>query len=69
MTQDVDVVVGLSAARRDFQDAQRQLSSGSEAARTRYARAAHELEVAERRAHRLSLESRWRAKSWGFAKN
>jgi len=67
MTQDVDVVVGLSAARQELLDAQRQLSLGGEAARTRYARAAHELEVAERRAHRLSLESRWRNRSWGVA--
>lgn len=67
MTQDVDVVVGLSAARQELVEAQRQLSRGGEAARTRYARAAHELEVAERRAHRLGMESRWRARSWGFA--
>ena len=69
MTQDVDGVVGLSAARRDFQDAQRQLSKGGEAARTRYARAMHELEVAERRANRLSLESRWRNRSWGLVRS
>jgi len=62
---EADSLVGLSAARREHADALRHLSDGGQAARTRYVRASHELEVAERRAHRLSLESRWRPKSWG----
>lgn len=62
---EADSLVGLSAARREMAEAMRNLPVGGEAARTRYARASHELEVAERRAHRLSLESRWRPRSWG----
>lgn len=54
----------LSAVRHEMEEASRGLSAGTDAARTRYERAARELEVAERRAHRLSLESRWRARSW-----
>ena len=50
-------------------EAERGLAAGTDAARARYARAMHELEVAERRAHRLSLESRWRSRSWGTARN
>jgi hypothetical protein len=48
----------LLSARQELVDAERGLSAGTEAARTRYARAVHEAEVAERRAHRLELESR-----------
>lgn len=61
----VDELVGLSAARREHAAAAKQLSTGSESARIRFARASHELEVAERRAHRLGLDHRWRARSWG----
>lgn len=61
----VDELVGLSAARREHAAAAKQLSTGSESARIRFARASHELEVAERRAYRLGLDHRWRARSWG----
>lgn len=61
----VDELVGLSAARRELAAAAQQLSTNSESARTRFARAFHELEVAERRAHRLGLDRRWRTRSWG----
>jgi len=65
VSSEADSLVGLSAARRELAEAMHHLAQGGEAARTRFVRASHELEVAERRAHRLSLESRWRPRSWG----
>lgn len=56
--------VELAAVRHEMVEAERGLAAGTDAARTRYARASHELEVAERRANRLALESRWRDRSW-----
>ena len=56
----------LSAARQELADAERGLLEGTEAARTRYARALHEADMAERRALRLSRESTWGASGQGL---
>jgi hypothetical protein len=53
----------LRAARQELAEAERGLADGTEAARTRYARALHEADLAEHRAHRLSSQQRrsgWR---------
>jgi hypothetical protein len=44
----------LREARRELSEAEQGLASGTEAARTRYARALHEAEIAEQHAHRAS---------------
>ncbi|MCI0569845.1 MAG: hypothetical protein L0Y66_03770 [Myxococcaceae bacterium] len=67
MSGSIESAVELNAVRHEMQEAERGLAAGTEAARSRYARAIHELEVAERRAWRLSLESRWRPRSWRTA--
>jgi Domain of unknown function (DUF4398) len=53
----------LRAARQELAEAERGLADGTEAARTRYARALHEADLAEHRAQRLSSQQRrsgWR---------
>ena len=57
----------LRAARRELAEAERGLSQGGEAARTRYARALYEAEMAERRATRLSHQRSWLHESWRLA--
>ncbi|WP_257447034.1 hypothetical protein [Archangium lipolyticum] len=54
----------LRAARQELADAERGLRDGSEASRTRYARALHEADLAERRAARLSRERGWQNEGW-----
>ncbi|OJH39059.1 hypothetical protein BON30_22560 [Cystobacter ferrugineus] len=46
----------LRAARRELAAAERELRANTEAARTRYARALHEADLAERRAARQARE-------------
>lgn len=46
----------LRAARLELADAERGLMENTEAARTRYARAVHEAELAERRAASVALQ-------------
>jgi hypothetical protein len=57
----------LRAARRELTEAERDLARGGEAARTRYARALYEAEMAERRATRLSRQRSWLNESWRLA--
>jgi hypothetical protein len=64
MSATLETDTELNAVRHELEEAERGLSAGTDAARARYARAVHELEVAERRAYRLGLESRWRSRSW-----
>jgi hypothetical protein len=57
----------LRAARGELVEAERGLEAGTEAARTRYARALHEADLAERRAQRLSRQRSWYAEGWRLA--
>jgi hypothetical protein len=57
----------LCAARRELAEAERGLKAGTEAARTRYARALHEADLAEHRAARLSRQRSWLTESWRLA--
>jgi hypothetical protein len=57
----------LKAARRELAEAERGLKTGTEAARTRYARALHEADLAEHRAARLSRQRSWLSESWRLA--
>jgi hypothetical protein len=54
----------LRAARRELADAEKDLKEGTEAAKTRYARALHEADLAEHRATRLSRQRSWLSESW-----
>jgi hypothetical protein len=57
----------LYAARRELAEAERCLHENTEAARTRYARAVHEAELAERMAARMSRQRSWLDESWRLA--
>jgi hypothetical protein len=57
----------LREARRELAEAERGLKDGTEAARTRYARALHEADLAEHRAARLSRQRSWVDESWRLA--
>ncbi|AKJ04394.1 hypothetical protein ATI61_101516 [Archangium gephyra] len=57
----------LYAARRELAEAERCLRENTEAARTRYARAVHEAELAERMAARMSRQRSWLDESWRLA--
>jgi hypothetical protein len=57
----------LHAARRELAEAERGLRAGTEAARTRYARALHEADLAEHRAAHLSRQRSWLSESWRLA--
>jgi hypothetical protein len=57
----------LSAARRELAAAERGLKDNTEAARTRYARALHEADLAVHRATRLSRQRSWLNESWRLA--
>jgi hypothetical protein len=57
----------LYAARRELAEAERGLHENTEAARTRYARAVHEAELAERMAARMSRQRSWLDESWRLA--
>jgi hypothetical protein len=57
----------LRAARRELAEAEFGLKVGTQAARTRYARALHEADLAEQRAVRLSRQRSWRSESWRLA--
>ncbi|PTL85371.1 hypothetical protein [Vitiosangium sp. GDMCC 1.1324] len=57
----------LRAARRELAEAEQGLMVNTEAARTRYARAVHEAELAERRAARLARKRGWLTESWRLA--
>jgi hypothetical protein len=54
----------LQEARRELEAAERELITGTEAARVRYARALHEADVAGRRADRMARDSRRRQNTW-----
>lgn len=54
----------LLEARRELANAERGLQENTEAARTRYARAVHEAELAERMAARMSRQRSWLDESW-----
>ena len=54
----------LCAARRELANAEAGLKDGTEASRTRYARALHEADLAEHRAARLSRQRSWLSESW-----
>ena len=54
----------LRAARQELADAERGLRENTDAARTRYARAIHEAELAEHRAAHLSRRRSWLDESW-----
>jgi hypothetical protein len=57
----------LRDARRELANAEAGLKDGTEAARTRYARALHEADLAEHRAARLSRQRSWLSESWRLA--
>ncbi|MCY1077687.1 hypothetical protein [Archangium lansingense] len=57
----------LYAARQELADAERELHENTEAARTRYARAVHEAELAERMVARMSRQRSWLDESWRLA--
>ncbi|RKH10683.1 hypothetical protein D7Y13_17080 [Corallococcus praedator] len=54
----------LQDARRELEAAERELASGTEAARVRYARALYEADLAHRRADRMARDSRRQQLSW-----
>lgn len=54
----------LQDARRELEAAERELSTGTEAARVRYARALHEADLAGRRADRMARDSRRQQLTW-----
>ncbi|WP_395856825.1 hypothetical protein [Cystobacter fuscus] len=57
----------LRAARRELAAAERELRANTEAARTRYARALHEADLAERRAARQAREHGQPGSDWRLA--
>ncbi|ATB38432.1 hypothetical protein CYFUS_003867 [Cystobacter fuscus] len=57
----------LRAARRELASAERELRANTEAARTRYARALHEADLAERRAARQAREHGLPGIGWRLA--
>ena len=60
----------LHEARRELAAAERELTANTEAARTRYARALHEADLAERRADRQARETRYQGRhvpAWRLA--
>ena len=57
----------LSAARRELAEAEGCLSDNTNAARTRYARALHEADLAEQRAARLAQKARRPDDTWQLA--
>jgi DNA-binding transcriptional regulator YbjK len=57
----------LRAARRELAEAELGLKENTEAARTRYARAVHEAELAERMVARMSRQRSWLSESWRLA--
>jgi hypothetical protein len=57
----------LCAARRELAAAERELRANTEAARTRYARALHEADLAERRAARQAREHEQPGSDWRSA--
>lgn len=57
----------LYAARQELAAAEHGLHDNTEAARTRYARAVHEAELAERMAARMSRQRSWLDESWRLA--
>jgi hypothetical protein len=54
----------LQDARRELEAAERELNTGTEAARVRYARALYEADQAGRRADRMARDSRRRQNTW-----
>ncbi|MBN9684999.1 MULTISPECIES: hypothetical protein [unclassified Corallococcus] len=54
----------LQDARRELEAAERELSTGTEAARVRYARALYEADLAGRRADRMARDSRRQQLTW-----
>ncbi|MET0405439.1 MAG: hypothetical protein ABW123_23685 [Cystobacter sp.] len=57
----------LRAARRELAEAERELPANTDAARTRYARALHEADLAERRAARQAREHAQPGSAWRLA--
>lgn len=57
----------LRAARRELAEAEGGLSENTNAARTRYARALHEADLAEQRAARLTQKAHRPDDSWQLA--
>ncbi|HEX8437910.1 hypothetical protein [Archangium sp.] len=57
----------LRAARRELAEAEKGLKEGTEASKTRYARALHEADLAEHRATHLSRQRSWLSESWRLA--
>jgi hypothetical protein len=57
----------LRAARRELAEAERELAANTDAARTRYARALHEADLAERRAARQARERLLPGSQWRLA--
>ncbi|NOK04019.1 hypothetical protein HNV27_20920 [Myxococcus xanthus] len=64
MTYEDRIEQQLLDARRELEQADKDLATGTEAARVRYARALHEADIAERRALRHAREARNHQKSW-----
>lgn len=54
----------LQDARRELEAAERELDTGTEAARVRYARALYEADLAGRRADRMARDSRRQQLTW-----
>ncbi|MFB1479054.1 hypothetical protein [Corallococcus sp. RDP092CA] len=54
----------LQDARRELEAAEKELNTGTEAARVRYARALYEADLAERRADRMARDSRRHQLTW-----
>ncbi|WP_223646316.1 hypothetical protein [Corallococcus sp. EGB] len=54
----------LQDARRELEAAERELITGTEAARVRYARALYEADLAGRRADRMARDSRRHQATW-----
>ncbi|RKH47830.1 hypothetical protein D7X55_13360 [Corallococcus sp. AB049A] len=54
----------LQDARRELEAAERELDTGTEAARVRYARALYEADLAGRRADRMARDSRRHQRTW-----
>ncbi|MBN8231972.1 hypothetical protein JYK02_31100 [Corallococcus macrosporus] len=54
----------LQDARRELEAAERELDTGTEAARVRYARALYEADLAGRRADRMARDSRRHQMTW-----
>ncbi|AFE05470.1 hypothetical protein D7V80_27715 [Corallococcus sp. CA054B] len=54
----------LQDARRELEAAERELTTGTEAARVRYARALYEADLAGRRADRMARDSRRQQLTW-----